>query len=148
MRNEIDRIGGITIINDAYNSNPQSAVAALDVLQSLPARGRRVVVFGEMRELGEQSAQLHETIAMRLADNDIDRVVLVGAAGELMYDAIVENGMPTLCVQRCATVAKCGEYLSDELRDGDVVLLKASRVVALERLLDPIRKRFEPVAMT
>ena len=147
MRNEITRVGGITIINDAYNSNPQSAGAALDVLNSLPARGRRVVVFGEMRELGEQSAPLHDTVARRLAQSDIDRVVLVGAAGELMYDAIVESGMPTLCVERCATVEKCGEYLSGELRDGDVVLLKASRTVELERLLDPIRKRFESAAL-
>ncbi|MCH7870916.1 MAG: UDP-N-acetylmuramoyl-tripeptide--D-alanyl-D-alanine ligase [Planctomycetes bacterium] len=147
MRNEIDRIGGITIINDAYNSNPQSAVAALEVLESIPARGRRMIVFGEMRELGRHSPRLHADFARRMAEHDIDRVILVGPAGDLMYDAMIGSGMPTLCVERRATVEECGDYLAEELRDGDVVLLKASRAVGLERLLEPIRKRFEAVAM-
>ena len=128
MRNEIDRIGGITIINDAYNSNPQSAVAAIDVLQSLSARGRRVVVFGEMRELGEQSPQMHKIIARRLAHNDIDRVVLVGAAGELMYDAIVENGQCSLVKTRWIPEAEVERVAPADSRRADEAVFLGSFV--------------------
>jgi UDP-N-acetylmuramoyl-tripeptide--D-alanyl-D-alanine ligase len=145
MRNEIVEIGALTVVNDAYNANPHSAIAALDVLQSIAGR-RRIAVFGEMRELGPRAADLHRGIAERLARYDIDRVVLIGPAAEMMHDALLEQGLSSMCVERCATVEACGEYLSGELRDGDVVLLKGSRAVGLERLIEPMRRRFEAMS--
>ena len=141
MRNEVVDLGGVTVVNDAYNANPRSAVAALDVLESLPCSGRRIVVFGEMRELGGHSAKLHRQVAQRLVGGRIDRVFLVGAAGELMSAVLEDQRLFGPPVERCADADACLRRLSDELQDGDVLLLKASRAVGLDRLVEPLRGR-------
>jgi len=148
MRNEVLEIGGVTVVNDAYNANPRSALAALEVLESLPCRGRRIAVFGEMRELGGQSAELHRQVAERLARGRVDRVYLVGVAAELMGTALEERQRSGPQVKRCADVDECAARLQADVRDGDVLLLKASRAVGLERLVGPLRQRLEatPVA--
>jgi UDP-N-acetylmuramoyl-tripeptide--D-alanyl-D-alanine ligase len=148
MRTEMIRLGGVTILNDAYNANPHSAAAAIEALESLPCRGRRVVVFGEMRELGPHAAELHREIAQRLAQARIDKVVLVGGAGDWMFDTLAERSLFGPAVQRCENVEQCVAGLAGELHDGDVVLIKASRAVGLDRLVEPLRQRFAaaPVA--
>lgn len=140
MRNELLEIGGVTIINDAYNANPRSAVAAFESLAALPARGRRIVVFGEMRELGPRSAELHREVAQRLAEMRVDHVLLVGAAGEWMSAVLGEATLFRPAVECCADVEVCGARLAELLQPGDVVLLKGSRAVGLERLIEPLRQ--------
>ena len=139
MRSEVLEAGGVTLVNDAYNANPGSALAALAVLESLPCRGRRFVVFGEMCELGPRSAELHLQVGEQLAGGRFDRVYLVGAAGELMSNVRDDGQLFGPRVERCADVAACQERLLNELRAGDLVLLKASRAVGLERLVEPLR---------
>jgi UDP-N-acetylmuramoyl-tripeptide--D-alanyl-D-alanine ligase len=141
MRAELMHIGPLRIVNDAYNSNPGSVPAALDVLASIQAE-RRVVVFGEMRELGERSSELHERVARTLAECSIDLVVLVGRASEHMRD-VISDASKNIRVESCTSVDVAGEFLRAELRSGDAVLLKASRAVALERVIERIRTRFE-----
>ncbi len=148
MRNEVVEAAGITIVNDAYNANPQSAAAAIDVLEQMPCKGQRVAVFGEMRELGPQSADLHRRVAQRLRDSSVNRVVLVGDATELMHEALVGGGLFGPSVERCTNVDDCLTRLAASLRAGDVILLKASRAVELDRLVEPLRERLaaQPVA--
>ncbi|MBU0637625.1 MAG: UDP-N-acetylmuramoyl-tripeptide--D-alanyl-D-alanine ligase [Planctomycetes bacterium] len=143
MRVEVLQLGKVTVINDAYNANPRSALAAFDVLESQPCRGRRIVVFGEMLELGRRSAGLHRQVADRLARGRVDHVFLVGAAGELMYEALTENSLFGPSVERCPDVMACQARLIADVRDGDVVLLKASRAVELDRLVAPLRSAWE-----
>ncbi|MBK9119642.1 MAG: UDP-N-acetylmuramoyl-tripeptide--D-alanyl-D-alanine ligase [Phycisphaerales bacterium] len=140
MRNELLEFAGLTLINDAYNANPQSAAAALDVLQRMPCRGQRVAVFGEMRELGPRSADLHRQLAESLRESGVDRVVLVGAAVESMYDAMSSGGLFGPTIECCRDVTECQERLAETLQAGDVVLLKASRAVELDRLVVPLRE--------
>ncbi|MEW6250274.1 MAG: UDP-N-acetylmuramoyl-tripeptide--D-alanyl-D-alanine ligase, partial [Planctomycetota bacterium] len=170
MRDELLEVGGVTIINDAYNANPQSAAAALDTLGQVPCRGRRIVVFGEMRELGQHSAELHRRIADRLRESGVHRVLLVGSedgsgapggapdaaedagyggpalrgaerpAIAVMYDALAGGGLFGPTVECCGSVSACLDRLTD-LRAGDVVLVKASRAVGLDRLVEPLRRR-------
>jgi UDP-N-acetylmuramoyl-tripeptide--D-alanyl-D-alanine ligase len=141
MRNELLEVGGVTIINDAYNANPRSAVAAFESLAAMPARGRRIVVFGEMRELGPRSAELHREVAERLAETRVDHVFLVGPAGAWMRAALGEATLFRPAVECCDDVERCGERLAELLRGGDVVLLKGSRAVGLERLIEPLRRK-------
>ncbi len=140
MRTEVLEFGGVSVVNDAYNANPESAIAAIDALETLPAAGRRVVVFGEMCELGERSPELHRRVAERLRHGDVNHVLLVGPAGEMMADVLRrEESLFGPQVDCCETVDACCEKLLDLLRDGDVVLLKASRAVELDRLVEPLR---------
>jgi UDP-N-acetylmuramoyl-tripeptide--D-alanyl-D-alanine ligase len=141
MRNEVLEIEGVTIINDAYNANPQSAAAAIDVLEQMPCTGQRIAIFGEMRELGSQSADLHRRVAGRLRDSSVNRVVLVGGAAEVMHEALASRGLFGPSVERCEDVDDCLARLVGSLQAGDVVLLKASRAVELDRLVEPLRER-------
>lgn len=144
MRNEVLHVGGVTLLNDAYNANPASALAALESFERLPCRGRKTVVFGEMRELGIHSAALHRKMAVRLRESRLDRVLLVGPAGELMYDALSERRLFGPAVERCRDLDETLARLLADLREGDAVLLKGSRAVGLERLVEPLRLRLEP----
>jgi UDP-N-acetylmuramoyl-tripeptide--D-alanyl-D-alanine ligase len=141
MRNEVLEVGGVTVINDAYNANPRSAAAAIDVLQQMPCRGRRIAVFGEMRELGSQSDKLHRQVAERLRESGVDHVILIGPVAGAMRDAMAGGGLFGPAVERCQSADECLERLSDSLQAGDVVLLKASRAVELDRLVEPLRER-------
>lgn len=143
MRNEVLAVGGVTIVNDTYNANPQSAAAAIDVLRQLPCRGQRIAVFGEMRELGAQSAALHRKVAGQLRESGVQRVLLVGAAAEMMHDALTDGGLFGPVVETCANVDECLERLVAGVRAGDVVLLKASRAVELDRVVAPLCARVE-----
>lgn len=139
QRMEVLEIGGVTLINDAYNANPASMRAAIDTLESMRSAARRVLVVGEMRELGEKSTEMHEAVARRLCDSDIEEVVLVGAAADMMLGALRSGARPSVA---CAPdVPGLGERLGLLLRPGDVVLLKASRAVGLERVLPELRAR-------
>jgi UDP-N-acetylmuramoyl-tripeptide--D-alanyl-D-alanine ligase len=140
MRCEVAELGGVTVLNDAYNANPQSALAAVAMLEAQPCRGRRIVVFGEMRELGKHAPAQHARVAERLRSAAVDRVILVGAAGGLMGPTL---GAAAECWD---TVEVAAARLPDEVRPGDVVLLKASRAVGLERLMPALRARLSVAA--
>jgi len=141
MRNEVIQVAGVTIINDAYNANPQSATAAIETLEQMPCAGRRILVFGEMRELGSQSAEMHRRIARRLRDSSVQRVILVGPATGPMQEVLADDGLFGPSVESCPDVPACLERLAATVHPGDVVLLKASRAVALDRLVEPLRER-------
>ncbi|MEM7628925.1 MAG: UDP-N-acetylmuramoyl-tripeptide--D-alanyl-D-alanine ligase [Planctomycetota bacterium] len=125
------RGGAATLIDDAYNANPDSVLAALETLAAWSLGSgarRRVAVLGDMFELGEHEAGAHdEVLARALAVAD----VLIGV-GERMASAIERAGQPA--IQTCADAAAAGELLSAVARPGDVILLKASRGMGLERV--------------
>ncbi|MBI5863796.1 MAG: UDP-N-acetylmuramoyl-tripeptide--D-alanyl-D-alanine ligase [Planctomycetes bacterium] len=129
MRMETRSLGGITIINDAYNANPASMRAAIEMLEEYPCAGRRIVAVGEMRELGARSAAEHEALGRRLARGRLDCVLLVGPTVEWL--AAQFSGRTT--AEPVESVDECGRRLAALARPGDVVLLKASRAVGLER---------------
>lgn len=142
MRGEITRLGPVTLLNDAYNANPASMSAAFDTLAAYPAAGRRIAVIGEMRELGDATRRLHERVGRDLARRDFELVVLVGSA-DSMKSAFDERVHSRTRVELAADAEAAGRILAAELREGDTVLLKASRGVELERALPAVRERFE-----
>lgn len=123
---------GLTIINDAYNSNPVSAKGALDTIAAMQVRGRRVVVFGDMLELGEQAPEFHADLGRKLAESRIDRLIVLGEFAQLVRDAAIRRGMDADAIAIAATHDDAVHMLSAYLRSGDLLLLKASRGLQLE----------------
>jgi UDP-N-acetylmuramoyl-tripeptide--D-alanyl-D-alanine ligase len=133
-RGEIVEWSGAKVINDSYNSNPHALDAMVDALLSTPAGegGRHIVVAGEMLELGPDGPALHAACGARMAKRGADLVVGVRGLAASLVEAAAHAGVPALFVE---SPEAAGEWLRDNLRHGDVVLLKASRGVRLERAL-------------
>lgn len=136
MRMEAHTRGGVTIINDAYNANPASMAAAIETLASIRTRGRRILVIGDMLELGEASEAAHREIGALAASRGIDLLIAVGPQSALAADAAVAAGMPAGAVTRCRGVGEAGEALRAAAGEGDCVLLKGSRRMGLEKILE------------
>jgi UDP-N-acetylmuramoyl-tripeptide--D-alanyl-D-alanine ligase len=128
-----EREDGVTIINDAYNANPDSMRAGLEALAAMTAGdGRRWAVLGEMGELGEQSEAAHVEVGRLTARLGVPRLLTVGAvAYQVGYDSVGIGGESMVVPDVAAAVAE----LNARLRPGDVVLVKASRSVGLERVV-------------
>lgn len=131
-RGQVVRVGNITVVNDCYNSNPKALAAMVDALASMPAK-RRIVVAGEMLELGPQGVEMHREAGRHVAAKGIDLLVGVRGLAQEMVDAAVKSGVNAKFV---GTPEQAGEWLAGEARDGDAVLLKASRGVKLEKALE------------
>jgi UDP-N-acetylmuramoyl-tripeptide--D-alanyl-D-alanine ligase len=132
-RSEIVELGGVTVINDCYNSNPASLRAALDLLNAVRGERRAVVVVGTMRELGSESARLHREAAERVLEAHPDLVVAIGEFARAFESLKGRIGKKRLITGK--DPADVAERLRQRLQPGDVVLLKASRGVALERII-------------
>jgi UDP-N-acetylmuramoyl-tripeptide--D-alanyl-D-alanine ligase len=139
LRVELHRIGGLTIIADCYNANPASVHAAVDLLASMPRRGGRVLVLGSMLEMGPQSADIHRDVAADIAEHDFDVVVATGDFAEAFGPHRDALGPRLLTAQ---DPMEAWEPLAAKLGGEEVVLLKASRSVALERLLPRFEERW------
>jgi UDP-N-acetylmuramoyl-tripeptide--D-alanyl-D-alanine ligase len=136
-RGAVVQLGNITVINDCYNSNPTALNAMVDTLAAMPAK-RRIVVAGEMLELGPEGEELHRRSGQHMANKGIDILVGVRGLAKPMVEAASAAGMQAEFV---ATPEEAGEWLAREGREGDVVLLKASRGVKLERALERVAGR-------
>ena len=134
-RGEVIEWRGARIINDCYNSNPKALEAMVSALMGVEAK-RRIVVAGEMLELGPEGAVLHERAGEAMADAGVDVVLGVrGLAGELVRGALARGAR----AEFVGTPEAAGEWLGNNLCEGDVVLVKASRGVRLERALESLR---------
>ena len=131
-RGQVVQLGNITVINDCYNSNPKALAAMVDALAATKA-GRRIVVAGEMLELGPVAEEMHRSAGEHVSEKKIDVLIGVRGLAEAMVDSARQAAMRAEFV---ATPEEAGEWLAREARDGDVVLLKASRGVKLERALE------------
>nr|WP_115093718.1 UDP-N-acetylmuramoyl-tripeptide--D-alanyl-D-alanine ligase [Synechococcus sp. UW106] len=130
-RNRRLQQGGLTLLDETYNASPEAVLAALDLLAAQP--GRRFAVLGTMLELGERSLELHREVAARAVQLGLDGLVLVDAGAEGAAMAEVAASLPNL--QLVSSPEAAAAPLSAWLTSGDVLLLKASRGVALERLI-------------
>ena len=122
---------GVTYVNDCYNANPTSMIAALETFAAMPCAGRRVAVLGDMFELGAQSGELHARVLARAAELPLDAVF---AVGEAMCDAAKAAASARRPYQ-AADAAAAKEALAAYVRAGDAVLLKASHGMHLEAVL-------------
>lgn len=130
----VEAPGGYLVINDAYNANPQSMAAAIETLSDIAAGRRTIAVLGEMRELGEGSADFHREVGETLARSGADLLIAVGRGARCYAEAWVEQGLPRGSIFSCAGPGRACEILSQIVEPGDVVLVKASRAVGLEKV--------------
>jgi UDP-N-acetylmuramoyl-tripeptide--D-alanyl-D-alanine ligase len=127
---------GVTLVDDSYNSSPSALLAALDVLGHVQD-ARRVAVLGEMLELGEHSIALHEKCGRAAAGARIGLLVTVGGApANALADAAIAAGMPVGCVHHFDTSVLAADAVAREVRAGDVVLVKGSRGVATDVIVE------------
>ncbi len=134
-RGQLTEVAGAIVVNDCYNSNPKALAAMVGSFARLPAR-RRIVVAGEMLELGPTGDELHRQCGTAIAKNGIDVLLGVRGAARHMVGAARAAGMAAEFVE---TPQQAGEWLAREVRPGDAVLLKASRGVKLEAALEAWR---------
>jgi len=129
---------GVFVINDAYNANPSSMAAAVETLSEVRVTGKRVAVLGDMAELGSLTELAHFRIGEQVATVGLDLLVTVGDRARRIADGARAKGMVADVVRPCATVEEAIEVLDDVLAAGDAVLVKASRVMGLEAVVEGI----------
>lgn len=132
-RGELLRIAGATVVNDCYNSNPKALDSMVDMLAALPA-SRRIVVAGEMLELGPAAGELHYQCGVHAAARRVDVLLGVRGAARSLVEGARAGGL--ISAEFLETPEDAGEWLAANIRPGDAVLLKASRGVRLERALE------------
>jgi UDP-N-acetylmuramoyl-tripeptide--D-alanyl-D-alanine ligase len=140
-RMEPFELAGLTLLDDSYNANPDSARAAVRVLAGTFARGRRVLVLGDMLELGPSAPELHHQLGCDAARAGIDRLVLVGDLTRATASGALEAGLGRSAVIHCDSAEAAIQCLGDLLAEGDVVLVKASRGMRLERVVRALVER-------
>jgi UDP-N-acetylmuramoyl-tripeptide--D-alanyl-D-alanine ligase len=139
-RGQVIEIAGVTILNDSYNSNPEALKSMIRTLAARPATGRRILVAGEMLELGEHGPALHIECGRAAAEASLDLVVAVQGNAEHLATAACAGGVPAVFLR---DTDAAGQWLVENLRPGDVVLVKGSRGVRLERAIEMLIKQIE-----
>ena len=134
-RGEVMEIAGATLLNDSYNSNPEALRSMIRTLAARPAR-RRILVAGEMLELGEHGPALHTVCGKTAAESGLDLVVAVQGNAVHLATAACAGGVASLFLPDAEAA---GQWLKQNLREGDVVLVKGSRGVHLERAIEAIK---------
>ncbi len=146
MRMSRQVISDVTLVNDAYNANPRSMEAAILELSARPCSGRRVAVVGDMLELGDEAQAHHESLGRKIANAKIDLLWAVGRHAETVARAAHAIGMPAGSVAWHPTVEAALEVLPFVPKPGDAWLFKASRGLALERLVQHVEESLAEAA--
>jgi UDP-N-acetylmuramoyl-tripeptide--D-alanyl-D-alanine ligase len=142
-RAQLVHAGAVTIVDDSYNASPGSVEAALELLGGLP--GRRVAVLGEMLELGDAHEAGHVAVG-EAAAAVVELLVVVGANAGGIASGAIAAGLDPGRIHRAADADEAFDAVRHRLRDGDVVLVKASRGIGLDRLVDALAADLGEVA--
>jgi UDP-N-acetylmuramoyl-tripeptide--D-alanyl-D-alanine ligase len=129
--------GDIRLVDDTYNANPGSMAAAIETLASMRGRRRTIAVLGDMLELGPQSSALHREIGRAVGDACIDRLYVAGSFATAVADGAMDRNMMADRIF-CGTKAAIMEQLIHQLQAGDLILVKGSRGMAMEAVVDAI----------
>lgn len=141
MRCEICEVRGATIINDTYNASPTAMLAALELLREIEAPGRRIVVCGDMAELGQHSPSLHWQLGKQVAN--VAKAELLIACGQFARHVVAgarAAGMPRGRTIPCDRFEDMLPHLGQAIVPGDAVLVKGSRLMAMERVIEALEQ--------
>ncbi len=140
MRGQIIPCAGVTFIADCYNANPDSVKLGLESFSLIPESGRRVLILGDMLELGEKAEQYHREIGRKLANIRFDLAVLVGPVSAYTLMAAIDAGVPSPRLKHFADAATCAREMLGMIQAGDLVYVKGSRGIGLEVVLNEYQK--------
>jgi UDP-N-acetylmuramoyl-tripeptide--D-alanyl-D-alanine ligase len=139
MRMEVSEFRGATIVNDAYNANPRAMRESIGTILKAPA-ARRILALGDMLELGAQAVAAHRSLGQFVGRSGIDLLYACGEFGGEVVDGAVEAGMQAERAYRCESAEEIATSLKYLLREGDLLLVKGSRGMRMERVIDLIRE--------
>jgi UDP-N-acetylmuramoyl-tripeptide--D-alanyl-D-alanine ligase len=135
MRSQVVTHHGVQIINDCYNANPASMKAALQLLAEWTPARERVAVLGDMLELGREAQQMHRDVGRFAAELPLSRLFVCGELGREIAAGAKQGGMPPQAIVETADAAAAADLLKKSVRRGDVVLVKASRGMRMEQIV-------------
>jgi UDP-N-acetylmuramoyl-tripeptide--D-alanyl-D-alanine ligase len=138
MRLQLWEAQGVRVLDDAYNANADSMLAALRTLQEFPCKGRRVAVLGDMAELGKHTQAAHEEVGRRAAELGVGQLFAIGSMAPIMARAAREAGLSR--VLEFADVESAAAAVKSFVRNGDLLLVKASRSARLERISEVLKR--------
>ena len=141
-RLQVKALGGISIVNDAYNANPDSMIAALRTVANLPANGRRVAALGAMGELGQESLVGHERVGKAAAEHGFDVLIAVGERAYPIARSAVAYGLTESRMVK--TNVEAADVLNAILEPGDLLLLKGSRSAAIDQIIPLLAAAQDP----
>lgn len=141
MRSQVERLRGMTVINDCYNANPASMKAAVDLLAELGVGMHTVAVLGDMLELGAHSPAFHLEIGAHVAARGITSLVACGALGRAIAEGARKAGMAHERITECPDAQAAVPRVLSMAHPGDVVLVKGSRGMRMEQVVDALRAR-------
>jgi UDP-N-acetylmuramoyl-tripeptide--D-alanyl-D-alanine ligase len=140
MRQELFEHNGIQYIFDAYNASPESSAAALRLLCKMQVKGHRIALLGDMLELGRDAEAFHFALGIQAGKSNIDQLYCIGELGRKIAEGAAFAKLSGDRIKTFATAEKNKliKTLRQELRSGDVLLLKASRALSLEDVLSAL----------
>ncbi len=140
MRCEVTEVRAATIINDTYNASPTSMQAALDLLRDFDTRGRRIAVLGDMQELGEEAATMHRQLGDQAVSRcGADLLIACGEYAPYVVAGARAAGLPASLSRVCRTPEETLPHLGQAIQPGDVVLVKGSRALGMERIVQAMQ---------
>jgi UDP-N-acetylmuramoyl-tripeptide--D-alanyl-D-alanine ligase len=143
-RGEVLRLpGGVTLVDDSYNSSPAALERALETIKAATGSARKVAVLGEMLELGAHAPRLHAQAGRLAAESDLGLLVAVGGDGaQALASAAVNAGMPSTAVIYVPTSGEAAELAGRRIRAGDLVLVKGSHGIRTDLVVDRLKAEF------
>ena len=144
MRGQVLRFKkGFAVIDDSYNSNPRALMQMTDVIAAMPSFARRILIAGEMLELGGASDSFHFECGTFAASRGVDLVIGVQGAAEEIVRAAADSGMPDSRARFYPDSGTAAQFIKEEVRAGDLVLIKGSRGVHMEKIVQTLCAGFE-----
>jgi UDP-N-acetylmuramoyl-tripeptide--D-alanyl-D-alanine ligase len=137
-RGSVRRVNDVTLLDESYNASPVAVKAALDTLASLPAEGRRIAVLGDMLEMGEWTGQVHREVGAHAIESGVDLLLAVGAFAGLIAEGAAAAGIDGDAMLEFDTADQAATWLAPQLQNGDAVLVKGSRAVHLEHVVNAV----------
>ena len=141
MRMEIIPLkGGMTLINDAYNANPNSMELALETLVEVKGKGRAIAVLGDMLELGEFATEAHQQLGQKVSELSIDFLLTLGEEAAALVESAIRHKFPLERTKVVESHSEAASILREMVRDGDWILVKGSRGMAMEKIVEALKE--------